>query len=92
MGEIESIDYKTKYEEEKKRREKIEKDYMSLKEKTDKVNAKSKELEEKSSKNIEIYEKACKANEELRNKLIVAINEKETYKRGIEKLILTLGK
>lgn len=92
MGEIESIDYKTKYEEEKKRREKIEKDYMSLKEKTDKVNAKSKELEEKSSKNIEIYEKACKENAELRNQLIKSIEEKETYKRGIEKLILTLGK
>ena len=92
MEKMESIDYKTKYEEEKKKREKIEKDYICLKEQIDKINSKSKELEEKSSKNIEIYEKACKENAELRNKLIVAINEKETYKRGIEKLILTLGK
>ena len=33
-------DYMRLYEEEKSRREKIEKDYMTLKEKTDKVNAK----------------------------------------------------
>lgn len=92
MEKMESIDYQSKYEEEKKKREKIEKDYICLKEQTDKVNAKVKELESKSINNVEIYEKVCKENEELRNKLIVAINEKEKYKRGIEKLILTLGK
>lgn len=86
------IDYKTKYEEEKARRQKIEKDYISLKEQTDKVNAKLKELESKSSNNVEIYEKACKENAELRNQLIKAIEEKETYRKGIDKLILTLGK
>ena len=92
MGEIESIDYKTKYEEEKKRREKIEKDYISLKEQTDKVNAKVKELESKSINNVEIYEKVCKENEELKRQILQVIQEKETYKKGIDKLILTLGK
>ena len=86
------IDYKSKYEEEKKKREKIEKDYMILKEQIDKVNSKSKELEEKSNKNIEVYEKACKANEELKMQLIKTIEEKETFKKGIEKIIFTLGK
>lgn len=86
------IDYKNKYEEEKTRRQKIEKDYISLKEQTDKVNAKLKELESKSSNNVEIYEKACKENAELRNQLIKVIEEKETYRKGIDKLILTLGK
>lgn len=86
------IDYKSKYEEEKKKREKIEKDYMILKEQIDKVNSKSKELEEKSNKNIEVYEKACKENEELKIQLIKTIEEKETFKKGIEKIIFTLGK
>ena len=86
------IDYKNKYEEEKTRRQKIEKDYISLKEQTDKVNAKLKELESKSSNNVEIYEKACKENAGLRNQLIKVIEEKETYRKGIDKLILTLGK
>ena len=85
-------DYIRLYEEEKTRRQKIEKDYISLKEQTDKVNAKLKELESKSSNNVEIYEKACKENAELRNQLIKVIEEKETYRKGIDKLILTLGK
>ena len=85
-------DYIRLYEEEKTRRQKIEKDYISLKEQTDKVNAKLKELERKSSNNVEIYEKACKENAELRNQLIKVIEEKETYRKGIDKLILTLGK
>lgn len=92
MEKMESIDYQSKYEEEKKRREKIEKDYICLKEQIDKINSKSKELEEKSSKNIEIYEKACKENEELKRQILQVIQEKETYKKGIDKLILTLGK
>lgn len=86
------IDYKNKYEEEKTRRQKIEKDYISLKEQTDKINEKVKQLESKSVNNSEIYEKACKENAELRNQLIKAIEEKETYRKGIDKLILTLGK
>lgn len=86
------IDYRTKYEEEKSRREKIENDYINLKEKADKVNTKIKELETKSKNNSEVYEKACKTNEELKTQLIKALEEKEAYKRGIEKLILTLGK
>ena len=85
-------DYIRLYEEEKARRQKIEKDYISLKEQTDKINEKVKQLESKSVNNSEIYEKACKENAELRNQLIKAIEEKETYRKGIDKLILTLGK
>lgn len=92
MEKMESIDYQSKYEEEKKKREKIEKDYISLKEQTDKVNAKVKELESKSINNVEIYEKVCKENEELKRQILQVIQEKETYKKGIDKLILTLGK
>lgn len=92
MDKIAPIDYESKYKEEKSRREKIEKDYITLKEQTDKVNAKVKELETKSKNNSEVYEKACKTNEELKTQLIKALEEKEAYKRGIEKLILTLGK
>lgn len=92
MDKIAPIDYESKYKEEKSRREKIEKDYITLKEQTDKVNAKVKELEGKSNKNVEVYENVCKQNEELKKQLIRVIDEKETYKKGIEKLILTLGK
>lgn len=92
MEKMESIDYQSKYEEEKKKREKIEKDYISLKEQTDKVNAKVKELESKSINNVEIYEKVCKENEELKRQILQVIQEKETYKKGIDKLILILGK
>lgn len=92
MEKMESIDYQSKYEEEKKKREKIEKDYISLKEQTNKVNAKVKELESKSINNVEIYEKVCKENEELKRQILQVIQEKETYKKGIDKLILTLGK
>lgn len=92
MDKIAPIDYESKYKEEKSRREKIEKDYITLKEQTDKVNEKVKQLESKSINNSEIYEKVCKENAELKNQLIKSIEEKETYKKGIEKLILTLGK
>ena len=92
MDKIEPVDYESKYKEEKARRQKIEKDYISLKEQTDKINEKVKQLESKSSNNVEIYEKACKENAELRNQLIKVIEEKETYRKGIDKLILTLGK
>ena len=92
MDKIEPVDYESKYKEEKARRQKIEKDYISLKEQTDKINEKVKQLESKSVNNSEIYEKACKENAELRNQLIKVIEEKETYRKGIDKLILTLGK
>lgn len=92
MDKIEPVDYESKYKEEKARRQKIEKDYISLKEQTDKINEKVKQLESKSVNNSEIYEKACKENAELRNQLIKAIEEKETYRKGIDKLILKLGK
>lgn len=91
MDKIAPIDYESKYKEEKSRREKIEKDYITLKEQTDKVNEKVKQLESKSINNSEIYEKVCKENAELKNQLIKTIEERETYKRGIERLILTLG-
>ena len=86
------INYKVKYEEEKSKREKIEKDYYCLIEKRNETVAKLKEIEEKSRKNIEVYQKACTENEELKRQLIKKVEENETYKKGIEKLIYTLGK
>lgn len=92
MMNEEKIDYKKKYEYEKKEREKLEHDYCILKEDTEKVKSKLKEIEEKSRKNIEVYQKACTENEELKRQLIKKVEENETYKKGIEKLIYTLGK
>lgn len=86
------IDYKSKYQEEKSRREKIEKDYITLKEQTDKINEKVKQLENKSINNSEIYEKVCKENAELKKQFLNKIEEFETYKKGLQKLIYTLGK
>ena len=89
---IEVIDYRVKYEEEKKKREKIEKDYINLKEQLNKTNTKIKELEGKSTNNSEIYEKVCKENAELKKQFLNKIEEFETYKKGLQKLIYTLGK
>ena len=44
------IDYKVKYEEEKKKREKIEKDYIALQEKTNGINKKVEEKKKKKKK------------------------------------------
>ena len=42
--------------------------------------------------NLEKYEKSCKENEDLKNEIIRINDEKNTYERGITKLIYTLGK
>lgn len=99
-------DYIRLYEEEKSRREKIEKDYICLVEqlkhtngKTDEMNKRIQELEailtnfeQRNKNNLEKYEKSCEENEELKKEIIRVNDEKNTYERGITKLIYTLGK
>lgn len=98
--------YKNQYEDMKKQKEKAEKDYICLVEqlkhtngKTDEMNKRIQELEailtnfEQRNKNdLEKHEKSCKENEELKKEIIRINDEKNTYERGITKLIYTLGK
>lgn len=98
--------YKNQYEDMKKQKEKAEKDYICLVEqlkhtngKTDEMNKRIQELEailtnfEQRNKNdLEKYEKSCEENEELKKEIIRVNDEKNTYERGITKLIYTLGK
>ena len=98
--------YKNQYEDMKKQKEKAEKDYICLVEqlkhtngKTDEMNKRIQELEavltnfEQRNKNdLEKYEKICKESEELKKEIIKINDEKNTYERGITKLIYTLGK
>lgn len=98
--------YKNQYEDMKKQKEKAEKDYICLVEqlkhtngKTDEMNKRIQELEailtnfeQRNKNNLEKHEKSCKENEELKNEIIRINDEKNTYERGIAKLIYTLGK
>lgn len=98
--------YKNQYEDMKKQKEKAEKDYICLVEqlkhtngKTDEMNKRIQELEailtnfeQRNKNNLEKYEKSCKENEDLKNEIIRINDEKNTYERGITKLIYTLGK
>lgn len=98
--------YKNQYEDMKKQKEKAEKDYICLVEqlkntngKTDEMNKRIQELEailtnfeQRNKNNLEKYEKSCKENEELKKEIIRINDEKNTYERGITKLIYTLGK
>lgn len=99
-------DMKNQYEDMKNQKEKAEKDYICLVEqlkhtngKTDEMNKRIQELEavltnfeQRNKNNIEKYEKSCKENEDLKNEIIRINDEKNTYERGITKLIYTLGK
>ena len=99
-------DMKNQYEDMKKQKEKAEKDYICLVEqlkningKTDEMNKRIQELEailtnfeQRNKNNLEKYEKSCKENEELKKEIIRINDEKNTYERGITKLIYTLGK
>lgn len=99
-------DMKNQYEDMKNQKEKAEKDYICLVEqlkhtngKTDEMNKRIQELEailtnfeQRNKNNLEKYEKSCKENEELKNEIIRINDEKNTYERGITKLIYTLGK
>lgn len=98
--------YKNQYEDMKKQKEKAEKDYICLVEqlkhtngKTDEMNKRIQELEailtnfeQRNKNNLEKYEKSCEENEELKKEIIRVNDEKNTYERGITKLIYTLGK
>lgn len=98
--------YKNQYEDMKNQKEKAEKDYICLVEqlkhtngKTDEMNKRIQELEailtnfeQRNKNNLEKYEKSCKENEDLKNEIIRINDEKNTYERGITKLIYTLGK
>ena len=98
--------YKNQYEDMKNQKEKAEKDYICLVEqlkhtngKTDEMNKRIQELEailtnfeQRNKNNLEKYEKSCKENEDLKNEIIRINDEKNTYERGIAKLIYTLGK
>ena len=98
--------YKNQYEDMKKQKEKAEKDYICLVEqlkhtngKTDEMNKRIQELEailtnfeQINKNNLEKHEKSCKENEELKKEIIRVNDEKNTYERGITKLIYTLGK
>jgi chromosome segregation ATPase len=98
--------YKNQYEDMKKQKEKAEKDYICLVEqlkntngKTDEMNKRIQELEailtnfeQRNKNNLEKYEKSCKENEELKKEIIRINDEKNTYEKGITKLIYTLGK
>lgn len=98
--------YKNQYEEMKNQKEKAEKDYACLVEqlkhtngKTDEMNKRIQELEailtnfeQINKNNLEKHEKSCKENEELKKEIIRINDEKNTYERGITKLIYTLGK
>lgn len=98
--------YKNQYEDMKKQKEKAEKDYICLVEqlkntngKTDEMNKRIQELEailtnfeQRNKNNLEKYEKSCQENEELKKEVIRVNDEKNTYERGITKLIYTLGK
>lgn len=98
--------YKNQYEDMKKQKEKAEKDYICLVEqlkhtngKTDEMNKRIQELEailtnfeQRNKNNLEKHEKSCKENEELKREIIRINDEKNTYERGIKKLIYTLGK
>lgn len=73
------IDYKAKYEEEKKKREKIEKDYITLQEKTnEETNNKIKEIQNQ-NRNIAMNYQIIK-------------QEKENLENGIIKAIALIGK
>lgn len=99
-------DMKNQYEDMKKQKEKAEKDYICLVEqlkhtngKTDEMNKRIQELEailtnfeQINKNNLEKHEKSCKENEELKKEIIRINDEKNTYERGITKLIYTLGK
>lgn len=99
-------DMKNQYEDMKKQKEKAEKDYICLVEqlkhtngKTDEMNKRIQELEailtnfeQRNKNNLEKHEKSCKENEELKKEIIRINDEKNTYERGITKLIYTLGK
>lgn len=98
--------YKNQYEDMKKQKEKAEKDYICLVEqlkhtngKTDEMNKRIQELEailtnfeQRNKNNLEKYEKSCEENKELKKEIIRVNDEKNTYERGITKLIYTLGK
>lgn len=98
--------YKNQYEDMKNQKEKAEKDYICLVEqfkytngKTDEMNKRIQELEavltnfeQRNKNNLEKYEKSCQENEELKEEIIRVNDEKNTYERGITKLIYTLGK
>lgn len=98
--------YKNQYEDMKNQKEKAEKDYICLVEqfkytngKTDEMNKRIQELEavltnfeQRNKNNLEKYEKSCQENEELKKEIIRVNDEKNTYERGITKLIYTLGK
>ena len=99
-------DMKNQYEDMKKQKEKAEKDYICLVEqlkhtngKVDEMNKRIQELEailtnfeQRNKNNLEKYEKSCKENEDLKNEIIRINDEKNTYERGITKLIYILGK
>lgn len=99
-------DYIRLYEEEKSRREKIEKDYCLLNEKMKDINKKTEEMvkniqerealiknyESQHKNDIEKYEKKCKECEEIKLEAIKISKEKDIYINGISKLIYTLGK
>lgn len=98
--------YKNQYEDMKKQKEKAEKDYICLVEqlkhtngKADEMNKRIQELEailtnfeQRNKNNIEKYEKSCKEIEELKKEIVRMNDEKNTYERGIKKLIYALGK
>lgn len=98
--------YKNQYEDMKKQKEKAEKDYICLVEqlkntngKTDEMNKRIQELEailtnfeQRNKNNLEKYEKSYKENEELKKEINRINDEKNTYEKGITKLIYTLGK
>lgn len=99
-------DMKNQCEDMKNQKEKAEKDYICLVEqlkntngKTDEMNKRIQELEailtnfeQRNKNNLEKYEKSCKENEELKKEIIRINDEKNTYEKGITKLIYTLGK
>ena len=86
------IDYKAKYEEEKKKREKIEKDYITLQEKTNGINKKVEEINKKNEENDNKIIEITKQNQSIVMNYQILKQEKENIENGIMKVIALIGK
>lgn len=85
-------DYIRLYEEEKSRREKIEKDYIGLKEKTNGINKKLEEINKKNEETNNKIKEITNQNQSIAMNYQIIKQEKENLENGIIKAIALIGK
>lgn len=85
-------DYIRLYEEEKKKREKIEKDYIALQEKTNGINKKVEEINKKNEETDNKIKEITNQNQNIVMNYQILKQEKENLENGIIKAIALIGK